>query len=171
MDWQDFWFIKRRNCLVNLVSSLCGLRKLLWWESKAFLNTFLSVFSWGFPVCNQLWIIKIIRFTKTFFKTNLSWKLHHYDSDNILQSVKSSQNVETLGKKKILETAFSHSVEARPNKQHFRKSTSGNVGQRQTDTGPGHIHPSDLCREKEWRSRVANTYKNSYIKQPVVGAG
>ena len=31
--------IKRRNCLENLASCLCGLRKLLWWERKVFVNT------------------------------------------------------------------------------------------------------------------------------------
>ncbi|MPC75506.1 hypothetical protein E2C01_069896 [Portunus trituberculatus] len=29
MDWQHFWCIKRRNCLVNSASCLCGLGKLL----------------------------------------------------------------------------------------------------------------------------------------------
>ncbi|MPC52218.1 hypothetical protein E2C01_046081 [Portunus trituberculatus] len=28
IDWQDFWFIKRKNCLENPASCLCGLGKL-----------------------------------------------------------------------------------------------------------------------------------------------
>ena len=32
--------LKEKNCLENLTNCLCGLEKLSWWESKAFLNTY-----------------------------------------------------------------------------------------------------------------------------------
>ena len=39
MDWQNFQIIIGKKCLENISSSLCGLGKLSWRESKAFQNT------------------------------------------------------------------------------------------------------------------------------------